>query len=118
MDGRWSPCGWGGDGDLSPAEDGEATPFLAWQSEVGGPYTSTPVAYDDLLYVVRDEGILQVHDLKTGELVHRVRTGATHAASLLASDGHVFVASEDGEVLVYQAGREAELVARTRWARS
>ncbi len=103
----------GGSGDLSPAEGGEA-PFLAWRSEVGGPYTSTPVAYDDLLYLVRDEGILQIHDLKTGDLVHRVRTGATHAASLLASDGHVFVASEDGEVLVYRAGREAELVARNQ----
>ncbi len=70
------------------------------------------MAYEGLLYVVRDTGILQIHDLGTGELVHRERTGTTHAASLLASDGHVFVASEEGSVFVYQTGRKPRLVAR------
>ena len=102
----------GGSGDISLAEGATSGPFVAWHSEKGGPYTCTPVAYDSLLYTVRDTGILQVHDLKTGELLHRERTNATHSASPVASDGHLYVASEDGEVLVYRAGRELELLGR------
>jgi outer membrane protein assembly factor BamB len=101
----------GGTGDLSLAEGETSGPHVAWTTGRGGPYTSTPVAYDGLLYSVRDEGIFQVHDLATGELVHRERTGTTHSASLVASDGRVYVAAEGGEILVYGAGRQPELLA-------
>jgi outer membrane protein assembly factor BamB len=102
----------GGRGDISLAEGETSGAHVAWTTEAGGPYTSTPVAYGGLLYSVRDEGIFQVHDLATGELVHRERTGATHSASLLASDGHIYAAAEGGEVLVYRAGRAPELLSR------
>jgi outer membrane protein assembly factor BamB len=102
----------GGSGDISLAEGATSGPFVAWHCEPGGPYTCTPLAYDGLLYTVRDTGILQVYDLKTGELIHRERTEATHAASPVASDGRLYVPSEDGEILVYRTGREPELVAR------
>jgi outer membrane protein assembly factor BamB len=102
----------GGSGDLTLAEGTNSSEFVAWHSEKGGPYTCTPVAYDGLLYVLRDAGILQVHDLKTGEQIHAERTGATHSASPVASDGHLYVTSEEGEILVYRAGREPELLAR------
>ncbi len=102
----------GGSGDISLAEGATSGPFVAWQSEPGGPYICTPLAYDGLLYTVRNEGILLVLDLKTGELIHRERTNATHAASPVASDGRLYFAVEDGEVLVYRTGREPELLAR------
>jgi outer membrane protein assembly factor BamB len=102
----------GGSGDISLAEGKTSGPHVAWQSEPGGPYMCTPVAYDGLLYSVTDTGILQVLDLKTGERLHRERTDATHAASPVASDGHLYMATEDGEVLVYKAGRDPELLAR------
>ena len=102
----------GGSGDISLAEGATSGPFVAWHSEKGGPYTCTPVAYDSLLYVVRDAGILQAHDLKTGEQIHAERTGATHSASPVASDGHLYLTGENGEILVYRAGREPELIAR------
>ena len=102
----------GGKGDISLAEGATSGPFVAWHSKPGGPYTCTPVANGGLLYVLQDAGILHVHDLKTGELLHSLRTGATHSASPVASDGHLYVTSEDGGVLVYRAGREPELLAR------
>ncbi len=102
----------GARGDVSVAEDAGSGPFLAWRTEPGGPYTTTPLAYRDLLYAVRDEGILGVHDLKTGALVYRERTGTTHSASPVASDGKVFVAGEEGQVLVLRAGRAFEVLAR------
>jgi len=102
----------GGSGDITLAEGATSSEFVAWHSEKGGPYTCTPVAYDGLLYVLRDAGILQVHDLKTGEQIHAERTGATHSASPVASDGHLYVTSEEGEILVYRTGREPELLER------
>jgi outer membrane protein assembly factor BamB len=102
----------GAEGDVSLAGDETSGPFVAWTTEPGGPYTSTPVAYEGLLYSVRDEGIFQAHDLSNGSLVHRERTQTTHAASPVASDGRVYLAAEGGEVLVYRAGREPELLAR------
>ena len=98
--------------DVSVADDAKSGPFLAWRTEPGGPYTSTPVAYRGLLYSVRDEGILSAFDLATGQRVYQQRTNGTHAASLLASDGRVYVTAEGGEVLVVKAGRSFEVLAR------
>ncbi|MFI4946025.1 MAG: PQQ-binding-like beta-propeller repeat protein, partial [Burkholderiales bacterium] len=78
----------------------------------GGPYTTTPLAYRDLLYAVRDEGVLGVYEVKTGALVYRERTGTTHSASPVASDGKVYLAGEDGQLLVLRAGRAFELLTR------
>ena len=95
----------GAQGDVSVPENAKSGPFLAWRTEPGGPYTTTPLAYRDLLYAVRDEGVLGVYDLKTGALVYRERTGTTHSASPVASDGKVYLAGEDGQLLVLRAGR-------------
>lgn len=102
----------GAQGDVSVADDVKSGPFLAWRTDPGGPYTTTPLAYRDLVYAVRDEGILQAYELKTGALVYRERTGTTHSASPVASDGKVYLAGEDGQLLVVRAGRSFELLTR------
>ncbi len=74
-----------------------------WTSDNGGPYTSTPVAYRGRVYFVRDTGIFNVLDLETGETLHRRRLEGTYSASLLASDGHILLTSEDGVVRTLSA---------------
>ncbi len=102
----------GGRGDLSVPAEATSQGHLAWRTEPGGPYTSTPVAYKGVLYGVRDEGVLFAYDMKTGQRVWRERSNATHAASLLASDDRIYVPTEEGEILVLKAGRTFELLAR------
>ena len=102
----------GATGDVSVPEGAASGPFLAWRTDPGGPYTTTPLAYQGLLYSVRDEGIAAAYDLATGQRIYQERTGATHAASPVASDGRLFVAAEGGEVLVVKAGRAFEVLAR------
>jgi outer membrane protein assembly factor BamB len=102
----------GASGDVSVPADATSGPSLAWRSEPGGPYTTTPLAYRDLLYAVRDEGVLGVYELKTGALVYRERTGTTHSASPVASDGKLYLAGEDGQLLVLRAGRAFDVAAR------
>ena len=103
----------GAEGDISVAENATSGAFLAWRTEPGGPYTTTPLGYRGLVYAVRDEGIFMAIDAKTGALRYRDRTGATHSASPVASDGHLYLAAEGGEVLVLRAGGDRlEVVAR------
>jgi outer membrane protein assembly factor BamB len=102
----------GASGDVSVPEGPGTAPFLAWRTDPGGPYTTTPVAYQGLLYSVRDEGIAAAYDLATGKRIYQERTGATHAASPVASDGKVYFAAEGGEVLVVKAGRAFQVLAR------
>jgi outer membrane protein assembly factor BamB len=102
----------GAKGDVSVPESASSGPFLAWRTERGGPYTTTPLAYRGVVYAVRDEGILNAYDLATGQRIFQERTGATHAASPVASDGRVYLAAEGGEVLVLKAGRTFEVLAK------
>jgi hypothetical protein len=98
----------GAEGDVGGGERDERS-FLAWRTEPGGPYTTTPLAYRDLLYAVRDEGVLGVYEVKTGALVYRERTGTTHSASPVASDGRS-TSRASGQLLVLRAGGD-----RLRW---
>ncbi len=100
----------GGRGDLSAGEG--ASRWLAWKADQGGPYTTTPLAYQGFVYAVRDIGVLHVYDLATGEKVYSQRTHATHASSPVASDGKIYFGTETGQVLVVKAGREYEELAR------
>jgi outer membrane protein assembly factor BamB len=102
----------GASGDVSVPAGASSGPFLAWRTEPGGPYTSTPLAYDGLLYSVRDEGIATAYDLATGRRIYQERTSATHSASPVASDGKLYVAAEGGEVLVVKAGPSFVILAR------
>jgi outer membrane protein assembly factor BamB len=102
----------GARGDISEPENATSGKSLVWRTDAGGPYTTTPLAYQGVIYAVRDEGILGAYDLKTGATLYRQRTNTTHSASPIASDGKVYLAAEGGEVIVLKAGRTYEVLAR------
>ena len=88
---------------------------IAWQTENGSPYTPTPLIYEGILYVLRDNGVVSAYDLKTGERVYQQRLAVgtgNFSASPVAADGRVYFTSEDGEVFVIRAGRTFELLGR------
>jgi outer membrane protein assembly factor BamB len=79
-----------------------------------GGYMQTPLAYQGLLYVCRDNGVLSVFDAKTGHRHYQSRLGdgkTGFTASAVASGGRVYFTSEDGDVYVVKAGPAFELVA-------
>lgn len=87
---------------------------IAWQHERGSPYTSTPLVYDGLLYVLTDNGILSAYQISDGARVYqqRLSPGAgSFSASPVAAAGRIYLASEDGQVFVVRAGRKFELLA-------
>ena len=87
---------------------------LAWRADRGSPYTGTPLAYDGIVYVCTDNGILSAYDAKTGARIYQNRVGPGangFSASPVAAGGRIYLASEDGAVFVVQAGRTFELLA-------
>jgi outer membrane protein assembly factor BamB len=105
----------GGSGDLSLKDGKESSDFIAWSKQRGGPYMPTPIVYGDLLYTCSNQGVLTAYNAKTGERVYQERlggTGGAFTASPVASDGKIYLASEDGDVFVVKAGPKYELLSK------
>jgi outer membrane protein assembly factor BamB len=87
--------------------------YIQWTHPRSSAYIPTPLAYKDGLYVLSDSGILTRLDLKTGaeSFKKRVKSaGADFTCSPWAYDGKLFVASEQGDVYVLEAGVEFKLL--------
>ncbi len=104
----------GANGDISLKDGKESNDFIAWSKQRGGPYMPTPVVYGDLLYTCSNQGVLTAYNAKTGERVYQERLGGkggAFTASPVASDGKIYLSSEDGDVFVVKAGPKYELLA-------
>jgi hypothetical protein len=104
----------GGNGDLTLSGEATSSEYIAWSTKRGGPYTPTPVVYEDLLYVVTNNGVLAAYDAKTGERAYQERVagkGGAFSASIVAADGKIYLTGEDGDVFVVKAGRKPEWLA-------
>jgi len=91
-----------------------AESHVAWRSPTGGPYISSLVEYDGLLYMANGQGIISCIDAASGERVWQERLGGVYSASPVAADGKIYFSSETGEMLVLRAGRTAEVLARNK----
>ena len=97
----------GGKGDITNTH-------VVWRVASGGPYISSLVAYEGLIYMVGDIGVLTVIDARNGERVHQSRIGGVYSASPVAADGKIYLLSEDGETTVVSAGRTPGILARNK----
>ena len=103
----------GATGDISLKEGKDSNEFIAWSKTRGGPYMPTPVVYGDELYTCSNQGVLTAYKAKTGERLYQERLGGkggAFTASPVASDGKIYLSSEDGEVFVVKAGPKYELL--------
>lgn len=98
----------GARGDISLPAGQSSSAAIAWSHDRDGTYISSPIVYRGLLYTLNNNGILTAYDATSGERLYRARVGGGGAfsASPVASDGRLYMASEDGDVFVVQAGRE------------
>jgi len=98
---------------IRPGPGGEAA--VAWHKEQRGPYMPTPLIYGEYLYILGNGGIFDCYVFKTGEEVYRQRIehqGSGFSGSPVASDGRIYLPSEDGDIFVVKAGRQFELLAK------
>jgi outer membrane protein assembly factor BamB len=94
------------------AEDSQ--PKELWRITKSLPDVPSPLLYQDVLYLLKDGGILTSVDPETGDVLRRERLAGAEGryfASPVAGDGKVFAVSEAGKIAVVKAGREWELLA-------
>lgn len=96
-----------------PDGTGEAGPHVAWSTLRDGAYMITPVLYRGVLYVTKNNGVINAFDAVSGERLYQARLGegGGFTASTVAADGKLYFTGEDGDVFVVRAGREFELIA-------
>jgi outer membrane protein assembly factor BamB len=87
---------------------------VAWRVPTGGPYVSSLVHYQGVIYMSTDNGILSAFDATNGERLWQERVGGTFSASPIAGDGKVYFVSEGGETIVIKAGRTFSIVSRNK----
>lgn len=105
---------WSARGDITLKEGEEANAGLAWSKKRGGPYMPTPLAYDGILYICSNNGILSGYRPADGERLFQERIagkGGAFSASPVAARGRLYLTSEDGEVHVLRAGPKPETLA-------
>ena len=86
---------------------------VVWQIDRSVPVVSSPLLYKDVLYTIKDGGILSALDPASGKIHKQARLpGAidNYYASPVAADGKIFVVSETGKLSVVKAGKEWELL--------
>jgi outer membrane protein assembly factor BamB len=104
----------GARGDITLPKGETSSESIAWSIERRGPYMPTPLIYEGRLYVLGNNGVFDVYDLKTGAEVYRHRSrhrGGGFSASLVAADGRIYLPSEDGDIIVIKAGPKFEEIA-------
>jgi outer membrane protein assembly factor BamB len=105
----------GASGDITLKEGETSNRSVAWTKQKVGPYMPTPLIYQGLLYTLRNQGILSCYDLATGEEKYTERIphqGSGFSASPVASDGKIYLPSEDGDIFVVRAGPKFELLGK------
>ena len=90
---------------VRPDGTGDVTEtHVAWSTTRGAPFTPSPIAVGDELYVISDLGVLSCLDAKTGALHWQERLGGNHSASPVFADGRIYFLSEEGVATVIAPG--------------
>jgi outer membrane protein assembly factor BamB len=98
----------GREGDLT------GTDAVVWSQARGTSYTSSPVLFDNKYYFLTDNGMLSCFNAKTGEpYYHQTRLPKEYSfkSSLVGANGKLYMASEDGDVVVVKMGEKLEVLA-------
>jgi outer membrane protein assembly factor BamB len=101
-------------GNITLGSGATSNDAVAWSKTNRGSYMPTPLAYKGILYVLANNGQFDAYDLETGTEIYRQRlstVGNGFSASPVAADDKIYLANEDGDIIVVRAGRTFEQLA-------
>lgn len=96
----------GGKGDMTASN-------LLWRYQRSLPNVPSPLLYKDILYLMKEGGILTALDPSNGSVLKqdRIREAlGTYYASPVAGDGKIFAVSHEGKVSVIRAGADWQVL--------
>ena len=79
---------------------------VAWRVERNLPYVPAPILYQAVIYMVKSGGILTAVDAASGKILKEARAAEAlgdYLASPVAGDGKLYVASQEGRIVVVEA---------------
>lgn len=89
---------------VRPDGHGDVTEsHVAWTQKRSIPKCPSPMLVNDSLYLVDDNGIATCLDARTGKPRWTHRIGGMYAASPLLAAGRIYVLSEDGDTVIFNA---------------
>jgi outer membrane protein assembly factor BamB len=89
---------------------------IAWSDKQGVPGVPSPLYFNGRLYTIQNGGTAFCRVAKTGELLYSGPLGAPgyYYSSPVASDQKIYIASEEGVVVVLEAGDKLNVLARNK----
>jgi outer membrane protein assembly factor BamB len=87
---------------------------VLWSNARGNSYTPSPVLYDDKLYTLTDNGMLSCYNAHTGAAYYQMKRlpkPYSFKSSPVGANGKLYMASEDGDVVVVKMGEQFEVLA-------
>jgi outer membrane protein assembly factor BamB len=111
-------CGSGGGGNYVAAVKlggkGDVTAsHKAYEIRKAAPYVPTPVALGDRLFLTADNGIASCVKASTGDILWSERIADGFYGSPVLAEGHVYIASTKGEMIVFAAADEFKVIGRS-----
>lgn len=103
----------GASGDITLEGEATSNDYIVWCNKLAGPYNPSTLLYNDILYVLYDQGFFACYDPKTGEEIYkkqRIPDGKAFTSSPWAYGDKIFCANEDGLTFVMKTGREFEIL--------
>jgi outer membrane protein assembly factor BamB len=97
----------GGQGDISLNN-------LLWGNPDQISHISSPLYFNDHIYMIRDGGIISCFHSESGKLLYRGKLNAPGAyfSSPLAAKSRIYIASRNGIVTVFDAGEKLNILAQ------
>jgi outer membrane protein assembly factor BamB len=100
---------------VRPDGKGDVTrTHVAWRLARGVPFTPSPIAAGDELYMINDAGILTCVAAETGAIAWQHRLPGSYSASPVLAGGLIYLQSEDGQTIVIRPGASFQAVAANR----
>ena len=90
------------------------TDGIAWSTARGVSYTPSPLVHDNRLYVLTDSGLLSNFNASTGAPLYQQRRlpkPYNFKASPVGANGKLYLATEEGDVVVVRMGDSFEVLA-------
>jgi outer membrane protein assembly factor BamB len=87
---------------------------IVWSNKKGNSYSASPVLYDGKLYTLTDTGMLSCYNASTGVPYYqmaRLPKPYSFKSSPVGANGKLYMASEDGDVVVVRMGEKFEVLA-------
>ncbi len=99
---------------VRPEGVGDISKNIVWKSNKSVPKRASQLLLGELLFMVNDEGVASCLDATTGQEIWTKRMDGMFWASPLYADGMIYSFSQTGQVIVFKAAREFELVAENK----